>query len=48
MTTTKVVIFLAVVVPFGFVMLAAAMAIRKIYLLHREDVRRKREALVAA
>jgi hypothetical protein len=41
MTTTKVVFFLAVVIPFGFVLLGAALVLRKLYVLHREDVRRR-------
>ncbi len=47
MTTTKVVVLIAVNMPFGFVLLGAALLLRKIWLLHREDVRRRRFAVAA-
>lgn len=47
MTTTKVVALIAVIMPFGFVLLAAGLLLRKIYMLHREDQQRRQLAAAA-
>lgn len=45
MTTTKVAFVIAAVLPFGFVLLGAAVVMRKLYMMHREDVRRRNTGL---
>lgn len=46
MTTTKVLTLIAIVVPFGLTVIAAALLLRKLYALHRED--QTRRALAAS
>ena len=44
MTTTKVLTLIAMVVPFGLTVIAAALLLRKLYALHCEDQKRRRLA----
>ena len=44
MTTTKVLTLIAIIVPFGLTVIAAALLLRKLYGLHCEDQKRRRLA----